>query len=148
MKITTRIGSNILSLIVLLLILDLVQVDGFWGRPHKLSAATGQSGQQSPVTVPARPPNPLYKGEQIPQPPEIKFTPGTRTVTIDLQVQDPNGYFLPNIRKENFAVYEDGVRQKLETVQVEHAPVSVALLLEFGGRYHELNKTLVLKCHR
>ena len=41
MKITTRIGSNILSLIVLLLIpFDLVQVDGFWGRPHKLSAAT------------------------------------------------------------------------------------------------------------
>ncbi len=146
MKITTRIGSNILSLIVLLLIpFDLVQVDGFWGRPHKLSAATGQSGQQSPVTVPARPPNPLYKGEQTPQPPEIKFTPGTRTVTIDLQVQDPNGYFLPNIRKENFAVYEDGVRQKLETVQVEHAPVSVALLLEFGGRYHELNKTLGLE---
>jgi VWFA-related protein len=66
-------------------------------------------------------------------------------VTLELQVQDPNGYFLPNIRRENFAVYEDGVRQKIVTVEVEHAPVSVALLLEMGGRYHELNRVLALE---
>jgi hypothetical protein len=63
-------------------------------------------------------------------------------VTIKLQVQDPNGYFLPNIRRENFAVYEDGVRQKNVDVDVEHAAVSLALLVEAGGRYHELNKLL------
>jgi VWFA-related protein len=63
-------------------------------------------------------------------------------VTIKLHVEDPNGYFLPNIRRENFAVYEDDVRQKNVTVEVEHSPVSVALLMEFGGRYNELNKAL------
>jgi VWFA-related protein len=146
MKTTTHLGCKILSLVVLLLIpFELVRVDGCWYCPHELSAAAQQSGQESQVTVPARPPNALHKGEEIPQPPEIAFAPGSRTVTIELQVQDPNGYFLPNIRPENFAVYEDGVRQKLDTVQVEHAPVSVALLLEFGGRYHELNKTLGLE---
>jgi VWFA-related protein len=62
-------------------------------------------------------------------------------VTIKFQVQDPNGYFLPNIRRDNFAVYEDGVRQNPVTVDVEHAPVTVALLLEFGGRYHELSQS-------
>jgi VWFA-related protein len=136
---------KIWSLIMLLLIpFDVVWVNGS-RSDLLLSAATQQAGQESQVTVPSRPPNRLYKGEQIPQPPEIKFTPGSRSVTIELQVQDPNGYFLPNIRRDNFAVYEDGVRQKLETLQVEHAPVSVALLLEFGGRYHELNKTLGLE---
>ena len=145
MKNTLHFGCKIWWLIVLFLIpFDLARI-GFRNGLHPLSAATQQAGQESQVTVPSRPPNRLYKGEQIPQPPEIKFTPGSRTVTIELQVQDPNGYFLPNIRRDNFAVYEDGVRQNLESVQVEHAPVSVALLLEFGGRYHELNKTLGLE---
>lgn len=146
MKTATQLGCMISSLLILLLVpLDLIRVDWLSGESHELSAAIQQAGQESQVTVPARPPNALYKGEQIPQPPEIKFAPGTRTVTIELQVQDPSGYFLPNIRRENFAVFEDGVRQKVDTVQVEHAPVSVALLLEFGGRYHELNKTLGLE---
>jgi VWFA-related protein len=63
-------------------------------------------------------------------------------VAIKLRVEDPNGYFLPNIRRENFAVYEDGIRQKNVNVEVEHSPVSVALVMELGGRYHELNKVL------
>ena len=63
-------------------------------------------------------------------------------MTLKLMVEDPRGYFVPNIRRDNFAVYEDGVRQKNVTVEIEHAPVTVALLLEFGGRYHELNNVL------
>jgi Ca-activated chloride channel family protein len=100
-----------------------------------------QSGQESQVTVPNRSGSSLYKGEQGPQKSEVTFVPLTRTVTIKFQVEDPNGYFLPNIRRDNFAVYEDEVRQKNLTVDVEHAPVTVALLLEYGGRYHELNQS-------
>ena len=107
--------------------------------PVHTSAQTEQSSQ---VSVPTRSPNPLFKGEQGPQQSEIKFTPVTRQVTIKLHVEDPNGYFLPNLRRDNFVVYEDGVRQKNVTVEVEHAPVSIALLMEFGGRYHELNQAL------
>src|SRR6266404_6883659 len=110
------------------------------------SQQSGQApGQGSQLTVPSRPQNPIYSGEQGPQKSDIQFVPATRTVTIKLQVQDPNGYFLPNIRRENFAVYEDGVRQKNVDVEVEHAAVSLALLVEAGGRYHELNKTLALE---
>jgi VWFA-related protein len=110
------------------------------------SAAQRQSNQETQITVPSRPSSPLYQGEQGTQELEIKFVPATRTVTLRLQVQDPNGYFLPNIRREHFAVYEDGVRQKNVTVEIEHAPISVALLMEFGGRYLELNKILELEC--
>jgi Ca-activated chloride channel family protein len=104
-----------------------------------------QSGLGSQITVPSRPVNPLYQGEQGKQRSEIEFTPSTRTVTLKVQVEDPKGYFLPNIRRDNFAVYEDGVRQKNVTVEIEHAPISVALLMEFGGRYHELNKVLAME---
>jgi VWFA-related protein len=113
------------------------------GSPSYHSEALAQeTEQESQVTVPNRLPNHLYKGEQGPQRSEIEFAPSTRTATIKFLVQDPNGYFLPNIRRDNFAVYEDGVRQKEISVDVEHSPVSLAVLAEYGGRYHELNQTL------
>lgn len=108
---------------------------------HQPQNADQKPGQESQVTVPDRASSPLYKGQQGTQKSEIEFAPLSRTVTIKFQVQDPNGYFLPNIRRDNFAVYEDGVRQNPVTVDVEHAPVTVALLLEFGGRYHELSQS-------
>jgi len=110
---------------------------GVW-TTHQSSGQAEQSqpGTQSStsVTVPNRPANPLYSGKSGAPQSEIEFAPLTRTVTLKLQVQDPNGYFLPNIRRENFAVYEDGVRQRNVTVEVEHAPVTVAFVTEFGGQ--------------
>ena len=100
------------------------------------------SGAAHEVTVPTRPPTPLYKGQQGNQGSEVEFAPSSRMVTIKPQVQDPSGYFLPNLRRENFAVYEDGVRQKNVSVEIERAPVTVAMLVELGGRYRELNKDL------
>jgi VWFA-related protein len=116
------------------------------GLAHQEPAKpTQQSGQEPPVAAPSKPQTPLYQGEQGAQQSEIIFVPSTRTVTMKLHVEDPNGYFLPNLRRENFVVYEDGVRQRNVTVEIEHAPLSVTLLLEFGGRYHELNKALGLE---
>jgi VWFA-related protein len=112
------------------------------GAVPRLQTSTGTHDQPPQVTVPARPTAPLYKGDQGTQRSEIKFAPATRRVTIKLHVEDPNGYFLPNIRRENFAVYEDGVRQKDVSVDIEHSHVSVALLMEGGSRYHEINKLL------
>lgn len=123
----------------------LVLGSAVWGQTpssQEPKASAPQSAPRSEVTVPSRPSVPLFTGEQSSQRPEIEFTPVSRTVTIKLQVEDPNGYFLPNIRRENFAVYEDGVRQKNVTVEVEHSPVTVALLMEYGGRYHKLNEVI------
>jgi Ca-activated chloride channel homolog len=104
--------------------------------------SSSKSPPASQITVPTRPATPLFKGQQGKQQSQIAFSPSTRQVTIKLQVEDPNGYFIPNIRRDNFAVYEDGVQQKRVDVEVEDAPVSLALLLEFGGRYYELNQAI------
>jgi len=95
--------------------------------------------QRDRLQVPNRPSAALYQGEQGGQKTEVRFDPATKMVTIKMLVQDPNGYFIPNVRRDNFAVYEDGVRQHNATVDVEHAPVSLAVLLEWGGRYQALN---------
>jgi Ca-activated chloride channel family protein len=107
-----------------------------------VAADRSSAARAGPIRIPDRSSTPLFKGEQGQQRTEIHFDPATRMVTMKLLVQDPNGYFIPNLRRDNFAVYENGVRQNNATVEVEHAPVSLALLLEWGGRYPSLNKTL------
>ena len=132
-------------LIPLYLLIFTLFVNPFgWSRVSALQTQTTsiqKTGQSSEVTVPSRPAKPLYEGHPGKQGSEIEFTPASRIVTMKLIVEDPNGYFRPNIRPELFAVYEDGVRQKNVTVEVDHSPVSVALLMEFGGRYHELTRS-------
>src|SRR5260370_41237902 len=98
--------------------------------------AVGQIG------IPNRAPAPLFKGPPGKQRTEIHFDRATGMVTLKLLVQDANGYFIPNIRRENFIVYEDGVRQTNATVDIEHASVSLGLLIEYGGRYQGMNREL------
>jgi VWFA-related protein len=104
--------------------------------PPSRSAITGQ------VQIPNRPSNSLFIGQQGKQRTEIHFDPATGLVTLKLLVQDLNGYFIPDLRRDNFVGYENDVRQTNATVEIEHAPVSLALALEFGGRYPSLNKIL------
>src|ERR1700686_1219364 len=102
--------------------------------------ADQKSGAQ--VQVPNRPTSPLFNSTQGKQKTEIRFDPATGMVTLKLLVQDPNGYFIPNLRRDNFVVYENGVRQQNATVDIEHAPVTLGVLLEFGGRTPGLNRLM------
>jgi VWFA-related protein len=102
--------------------------------------ASNDSAPQTQVQVPNRPSTALFQGAQGEQRTAIHFDPTTQVVTIKMLVQDPKGYFIPNIRRENFAVYENGVRQENASVEIEHAAVSLGMLLEYGGRYQTLNE--------
>jgi VWFA-related protein len=101
-----------------------------------------QPAKEGKTRIPNRAETSLFKGRQGKQKTEIHFDPATGLVTLKLLVQDPNGFFIPNIRRENFVVYENNVPQKNVTVEIEHAPISLGLLLEFGGRYPGLNRIL------
>src|SRR6266404_6907008 len=108
-----------------------------------------QNGRKAePLRIPNRAPAPLFEGQQGRQRTEIHFDRATGIVTLHLLVQDPNGYFIPNLRRDNFAVYDDGVRQTNATVEIENSNVSLGLLLEYGGRYQGLNKDLVAEISR
>ena len=76
------------------------------------------------------------------QKPEIQFDPSTGTVTVKLAVQDSDGHSIPDIRRDNFALYENGVRQRNAIVEIEHAPVTLAMVMEWGGRYQAFNDAL------
>jgi VWFA-related protein len=105
-----------------------------------LGGAASAFGQ---VTVPNHTSKALVRGQRGEQrSAEVGFDPTTNIVTVKLSVDDVDGVFIPNLRRNNFAVYEDGVRQKDVTVEVEHAPVTLAVLMEMGGRSQQLNRML------
>jgi VWFA-related protein len=112
--------------------------------------AIAQSGQGSSpgqpgsgeVQIPNRPVKSLFRGQQGKQHTEIYFDRTTGMVTMKLLVQDPNGYFIPNLRADNFVVYENGARQQLASASVERAPASIGLLLEFASPMPGLGEAL------
>jgi Ca-activated chloride channel family protein len=111
----------------------------FWTA---LAAAQSPPGTRShrPIRIPTRPAA-LFTGKQGRQPTEIHFDPASSTVTMKLLVQDPAGYFIPDLHRDNFAVYENGVREQNATVEIEHAPITLGIVMEHGGRYKGFNKT-------
>src|SRR4030088_3021255 len=132
-------GIVFLSLILATVILATVAAGQHPSDTDAQDSARESAGQ---IKVPSRPTSSLFKGSQGTQKTEIHFDPATRTVILKLLVQDSNGYFIPNIRRENFVVYENGVRQKNTSVEIEHAPASIGVLLEFGGRSPAMNRDL------
>jgi Ca-activated chloride channel family protein len=95
------------------------------------------------VRIPSRASSPLFSDRQGKQKTELNYDPDTHTVKLKLLVQDPNGYFVPNLRPENFVVYEDGVPERNAKVEIEHAPASIGLLLESGGHSPVMNRVVV-----
>jgi VWFA-related protein len=142
-----KIPKIVLLFFLLLLAAPAAVQDATPGDPtHKKQTSEDSTGRQ--VRIPNRASTSQFSGAQGKQKPEIHFNPATRMVTLKLLVQDPNGYFIPNIRRDNFVVYENGVRQQIVSVEIEHAAVSLGLLMEFGGRTQALNRLLGLEVVR
>ena len=59
-------------------------------------------------------------------------------VTLDAAVIDGKGQFIPGIPPQAFRVLEDNVPQKLQKVDLGQAPLTIALLIEFSGKFQRL----------
>ena len=56
-------------------------------------------------------------------------------VTLDVIATTSNGDIIPGLKKENFRVLEDGVPQSLINFAPSEAPITMVVLMEFGGKY-------------
>ena len=54
-------------------------------------------------------------------------------VTLTATVGDRSGRPLPTLEKDDFVIYEDGVRQDMAFFQKEDVPVSVGILFDTSG---------------
>ena len=114
------------------------------GRPRRVG--NSPSTQQTTAPAPTRPPvlgganNPNNRQPQ----PQTDPTPSgpeevdagdiirvsTTLVTIPVSVMDRDGRYVPNLQKEEFRIWEDGVEQEVAFFQSVDKPFSVVLMLD------------------
>ncbi len=103
--------------------------------------AGGPGGEVGPMAVPKKtdsaddtPPPP--KPKKQPDIPEYSLHVEVPVVTVDARVVMKDGRPLalpPNVAKDHFKIWEDGVPQKIQTVTQSEAPITAVLLVEFAA---------------
>jgi VWFA-related protein len=109
--------------------------------------AFAQSRRQPPTTTGnqkknKRPdPNQKEASQEEPLPPDLVGKPQdaetvsvrTQLVNVDAVVyHKKSGRIMPGLKQENFAVFEDGVKQEITNFATPEAPITVALVLEYS----------------
>jgi VWFA-related protein len=111
-------------------------------KPDQVPAeAGGPNNDVGPMAVPKKkestddtppPPKPKKQADA----PEYSLRVDVPVVTVDARVVMKDGRPLaipPNVAKEHFKIWEDGVPQKIQTVTQSEAPITAVLLVEFAS---------------
>jgi len=118
------------------------------GRPRRVGQSTSTPDPEvtTPAQTPSKPPvlgganypnnrKPEAQQDQTATGPEevdagdiIKVS--TTLVTIPVSVMDRDGRYVPNLQKEEFRIWEDGVEQEVAFFQSVDKPFSVVLMLD------------------
>ena len=93
-----------------------LKLHGFWSTSLVLLLAVGLSAQ-----------GPTGSATRQQQPPTFRVQ--IDAVTMDVIVKDDQGRFLPDLKKDEFEVFEDGVKQDISSMTLSHGG-RVANLLE------------------
>ena len=66
------------------------------------------------------------------------FRSGAELVSVTVTVTDASGRFVPNLRVEDFTLFEDGKEQPISQFEAERVPVSLGLAIDTSeiGRAH------------
>jgi Ca-activated chloride channel homolog len=68
-----------------------------------------------------------------------KIKKGEKTlVSVPVTVSDREGRYIPGLKKDDFTLYQDGVKQNIAFFATEDEPVSVALLLDTSASTKEV----------
>ena len=119
------------------------------GRPRRVGTSSQTSITQTESTEPATPSKPPVLGganypnnrqpqsqqEQQPTAPEEVdagdiIRVNTTLITIPVTAMDRDGRYVPNLQKEDFRIWEDGVEQDVAFFQSVDKPFSVVLMLD------------------
>jgi Ca-activated chloride channel family protein len=120
-------------------------------NPQRSSQPTSSSSQQD-TTQPVRPSRPPVLGGANRNPNEQQPAPAatrdagpeevgegdivrveTTLVSIPVSVMDRDGKFIPNLRKEDFRIWEDGIEQQVAYFASTEKPFTVALVIDTSG---------------
>lgn len=110
------------------------------------SLLLGQSRRQPPTTNEKKNKRPAETGQpgekqQEPLPPDItnkpqeaeKLSISTQIVNVDAVVyHKKSGQIVSGLKKENFAIFADGVQQTITNFSTPEAPITVAMVVEYS----------------
>src|ERR1700752_4623109 len=75
-----------------------------------------------------------FAGDAQPQPPPpYRISVNVDLVVLPATVRERTGGFASDLREQDFAVYEDGVRQSIRLFRHEDIPVTVGLVVDHSG---------------
>src|SRR5712671_3533565 len=100
-------------------------------KPRKKDASAPDSDQPK---IPSKLSN-KNKADLPPEAPSFKVD--TSVVSVDVAVLDNKGHFIPNIPRGNFRILEDNVPQQISSFNLGEAPMTVTILIEFSGKFHQ-----------
>src|SRR5437016_6579326 len=89
-----------------------LKTNGFWSTAVVAGLAVGLSAQ-----TPAQPPKPTVQTRPTQEKPPT-FRVQVDLVTNDIVVRDEKGNFVPDLKKDEFEVYEDGIKQDIISMSV------------------------------
>jgi VWFA-related protein len=100
--------------------------------------AGGPGNEVGPYAIPKKkeeppPPPPPEKPKKIEGMPDYSIRVDVPLVNLDVSVMTKNGQFIPGLKKDNFRVYEDGVRQNISNFNQQEAPITAVMLIEFAS---------------
>jgi VWFA-related protein len=93
--------------------------------PPVLGGANRNPNEQKPVATPDAGPEDVAEGDVV----RVETT----LVSIPVSVMDRDGKFIPNLRKEDFHIWEDGTEQQVAYFQSTEKPFTVALVIDTSG---------------
>ena len=101
--------------------------------------AGGPNGNSGPYAIPKKgeepPPPPPEKPKKVEGMPDYSIHVDVPLVTVPVMVTTKNGQFIPNLKKENFRILEDGAPQTISDFKVEEAPITAVMLIEFANTW-------------
>ena len=110
--------------------------------PFSLYAQSGRKTTTEAKPSKTEPAKPADTNEEVRQStiaPEGETVEGdvirfdTALVTVPVTVLDRNGRYVPQLRRENFRIYENGQEQKIAYFATTDSPFSVVLLIDTSG---------------
>lgn len=89
------------------------------------AAVATSSAAQAPPPQPQRTPAPLT------------FGVGIDVINLNVLVTDGRSRYITNLDQQDFAIFEDGIRQELSLFNHEELPLSVVLLVDTSASMDE-----------
>jgi VWFA-related protein len=146
LKLEIAMKKLVITLSLVCLLLTSISIGFGQGRPRRVGGQQTSVPETTAPQTPSKPPvlgganypnnpQPEAQPEQAPTGPQevdagdvIKVN--TTLVTIPVSVMDRDGRYVPNLQKEEFRIWEDGVEQEVAFFQSVDKPFSVVLMLD------------------